>query len=325
MRGALDRLAHLIAGRPLPRKAVLEPPRSGPWTGVGPRRARTVLHEAVPASVSGAEIRWAELRAVHTLRLRALCLERVQAGAWSPSYGNLHLIAIRRILTTCLRMGLIGREECLAAVDLDPISGRRELAGRMLDRSEIAAHLDACTGDGDVKAVRDAALLAVASSTGARRGELTGAALADWDPGRGLLLHGKGNRDRRVPLAPWVMPYLNAWLRVRGPAAGPLFTRCTRWGSATLEPISGQTVADVLADRARQAGTPHATPHDARRTFASALLDDPLTDIVTVQHLMGHQNVSTTARYDRRGERARAEAILRLPDPHARGGPDARR
>jgi integrase len=78
--------------------------------------------------------------------------------------------------------------------------------------------------------------------------------------------------------------------------------------------MSTAALHQILQKRAIAAGVKDLTVHDFRRTFASELLDAG-QDLSTVAALIGHADAQTTARYNRRGERAKvaASAFISVP------------
>ena len=105
---------------------------------------------------------------------------------------------------------------------------------------------------------------------------------------------------------------LQDWLAVRGEQGGPLF-----WsGHKSGRLYAGRRPSDrglyfMFGRRATDANVLNLTPHDMRRSLSSDLLDAGV-DIVTVSLILGHASVKTTARYDRRGERAKKAAAKTL-------------
>jgi site-specific recombinase XerD len=175
----------------------------------------------------------------------------------------------------------------------------------------VTALLETC--DRSEMGARDAAIIALLYGAGLRRAELVGLDLADYDPGdRQIQVKGKGNKARLVPVVNGAAAALADWLALRGDGAGPLF-----WGIGNRQSggrLTSQAIYNMLKRRAELAGIKTLSPHDMRRSFVGELLDRG-ADIATVQKIAGHANVTTTARYDRRGEavKQKASALLHVP------------
>jgi site-specific recombinase XerD len=167
---------------------------------------------------------------------------------------------------------------------------------------------------------RDAALLAVLYIGGVRRSELADLALEDYVPRPpALRVRGKGNKERLGPLTASAAAVLADWLALRGDGPGGLFRPGNKGGRIVGDRLTSHAVYNVLAKRQRQAGVDKLSPHDFRRTFVGDLLDAGV-DLSTVQQLAGHASVTTTARYDRRGEAAKRKAVEVLHFPYRRRG-----
>jgi site-specific recombinase XerD len=76
-------------------------------------------------------------------------------------------------------------------------------------------------------------------------------------------------------------------------------------------PLSSHGVEVLVAKYAQRTGLPDLRPHAFRHSFAKHLIDAG-EDLVTVQSLLGHTNLNTTARYTKPGARDLEEAVRRL-------------
>jgi site-specific recombinase XerD len=211
-------------------------------------------------------------------------------------------------------LGLMKAEDLARATDLAPVKGERVPRGRALSRGELRALFESCR-EKTAGNVRDAALLGVLYAAGLRRAEVVSLGVADYDPESGaLVVRGKSNKERITYIDDGAGEAMGEWLAVRGSEPGPIFCPVTQTGEVVIRGITDQAVYAILRSRAKKAKIRPFSPHDLRRSCVSDLLDAGV-DISVVQQFVGHANIATTARYDRRGEHAKKRAAKSLHVP----------
>lgn len=254
---------------------------------------------------------WWELRYTHTAAIRAQLADR-----YKPASANKMLTALRRVLRECWLLELMGSDDYTHAASVEAVAGSSLPAGREVTPLEIAALTAACTNEPAPIGIRDAALLATLYPGGLRREEVIRLNLADYDPETQILrVKGKRGKDREVPITDaGALRAISDWLQARGGQPGPLFVAIRRNGNLAADRLNNQTVYDVLRQLTQRAGLEALSPHDLRRTAATHLLDAG-ADVLTVARYLGHSNVQTTGKYDRRNLKAmrKAAGALHLP------------
>src|SRR4051812_15752935 len=144
---------------------------------------------------------------------------------------------------------------------------------------------------------RDAAVMALLYGSGLRISEALGLKRRDVPlPGAGdvLVVTGKGNKTRMVPVLQNVLALIQAYIAICPhplPAEGPVFV------GARGGPLSPRII-QLTMERLRGAlGLPDsATPHALRHSFATHLLSRG-GDLRAIQELLGHASLSTTQIY----------------------------
>ena len=190
-----------------------------------------------------------------------------------------------------------------------------------LTQHETQALLDApdpATREG----IRDRAMLHVTVCAGLRVSELTGLQLDDVAvPSMSIRVHGKGRRERAIPLWKVTATALRAWLAIRGTTtASEVFVNArgepmTRWGFAYVLKRHVETAARACPSLAAK----QVSPHVLRHTCAMIVLQ-ATQDIRKVSLWLGHANLATTEIYTRADPSEKLEAINAIVPPHLRKG-----
>jgi len=148
-----------------------------------------------------------------------------------------------------------------------------------------------------MKGLRDKAMLELLYATGIRVSELINLQLSDVDIKRSFLICREKNKERWIPFGETTKQALTLYLKharpvlLKGNENEFLFTNCSG------KPMSRQGFWKVLKGYAAEIGiTGEITPHTLRHSFAAHLVQNG-ADLKSVQEMLGHSDISTTAMY----------------------------
>src|SRR5262244_997803 len=172
-------------------------------------------------------------------------------------------------------------------IDFIPYPKRVKKLPLILSQGEVHALLKATTN------FKHHTILATIYATGLRVSEAANLLVSDIDSGRQLVAvrQGKGRKDRFVMLSPKLLELLRRYWKAYKPTPY-LFP-----GDIPGRPISSDGIQYIChkAATAAQISKP-VTPHSLRHSFATHLLEAG-TDLRTIQLLLGHNSLRTTAIY----------------------------
>jgi site-specific recombinase XerD len=173
------------------------------------------------------------------------------------------------------------------AIERIPFPRRERKLPLILSREEVKALLEA------PGSLRNRALLAVLYGSGLRVSEAAQLKPRDIDARRNVLWvrQGKGRKDRQTLLPEKLLELLRRYWRTARPRHW-LFP-----GVSQTRPVGPKTIYLACRGAARSAGISKPLhPHSLRHAFATQLLEAG-TNLRTIQILLGHANLETTARY----------------------------
>ena len=165
---------------------------------------------------------------------------------------------------------------------------------RFLTEDEIERLL-AAPDTSTTEGIRDRAILELMYATGLRISELVSMKLADVNIDGGLIVcHGKGSKERRVPIGRsathWLQQYIARRARSNKASTPHLFLNSSGF------PLTRKVVWAWIKQYAARLELRNVSPHTLRHSFATHLLQRG-ADSRSVQALLGHSDISTTQIY----------------------------
>lgn len=222
-------------------------------------------------------------------QVRSLVAQCHRKGLHGRSIARL-LSALRSLFRYLLRENLVSHNP---AEGVSAPKSKRPLP-KVLDVDQVARLLDIRSKD--PLARRDRAMMELMYSSGLRLSEMVGLNLNDIDyRDASLIVTGKGNKQRILPVGRMAIQALQDWLTARTGLAKPeepaLFV--SRNGGR----LSGRAIEARMRQWGQRQGLDAKVhPHRLRHSFASHMLESS-GDLRAVQELLGHADIATTQIY----------------------------
>lgn len=146
--------------------------------------------------------------------------------------------------------------------------------------------------------LRDRAIFEVLISSGVRVNELVNLNRGDIDKEslRVFVKQGKGSKDRITYISRVAYHHLEEYLKTRTDNDDAMFLNYTNREEKYRNRITDSGVSAIMRRLGKELGIPKVHPHRFRRTFATTMYKRGM-NIVDIQHLLGHDDVSTTMAY----------------------------
>ncbi len=232
---------------------------------------------------------------------------------------NARLMAIRSFL----KYAATREPTCLAIVQrvlaIPSKRFERPVLG-FLSQTEIQAILEAPDSD-TFSGARDRVLLALLYNTGARVSEIASLRVSDvaLGPGASLRLHGKGRKERSVPLWKSTARLLRQWIKRIGSNPDAALLPNAANGYMTRSGIAKRVAeaVHIARDSTPSLRGRRISPHTIRHTTAMHLLQSGV-DITVIAIWLGHSGTATTHHYVEADLLMKQKALGKLQEPRAR-------
>lgn len=166
--------------------------------------------------------------------------------------------------------------------------------------------------------LRNSALLELIYGSGLRVTELLDIKMEDIHLAHGyIMVHGKGNKERLVPISDMSMSTIRAYITKSRPKILGKEKTSYLFLNQTGSRLSRQGFFKLLKKLAHDANVEtECSPHTLRHSFATHLLENGM-DLRTLQTLLGHEDISTTQIYTHISQK-RIKEIYHMAHPRAK-------